>query len=76
MGGIFDDAAIIGVGESGREAVVPLQGKMMRPFAQAIAEQMSGGSTITMNVTVNGADNPEEWAARLGRQLKMELRTI
>lgn len=75
-GGIFDDAAIIGVGEAGREAVVPLQGKMMHPFAQAIAEQMSGGSTITMNVTVNGADNPEEWAARLGRQLKMELRTI
>lgn len=75
-GGVFDDAAIIGVGEAGREAVVPLQGQMMRPFAQAIAEQMGSGNTITMNVTVNGADNPEEWAARLGRQLKMELRTI
>lgn len=39
-GGIFDGASIIGVGEDTAEAVVPLSGQRMRPFAQAIASEM------------------------------------
>lgn len=39
-GGVFDAASIIGVGEAGTEAVVPLTGDRMRPFAQAIAGEM------------------------------------
>lgn len=42
-GGIFDSPSLIGVGEAGREAVVPLEGSAMRPFAQTIAEEMAGG---------------------------------
>lgn len=46
-GGIFNSASVIGVGEAGPEAVVPLSGRQMQPFAQAIAEQMGGtGSTV------------------------------
>ena len=37
-GAIFDGAQIIGVGEAGPEAVVPLSGQSMKPFAEAIAE--------------------------------------
>ena len=37
-GGIIDGASIIGVGEAGPEAVVPLSGQNMLPFARAIAE--------------------------------------
>ena len=29
-----------------------------------------------INVTVNGADNPEDWARRLTRQMQLEMRTI
>lgn len=55
-GGVFDNEAVIGVGEAGREAAIPLQGRYMRPFAEAIAQQMNGaGNTynigdISLNV--------------------------
>lgn len=39
-GGVFNGASVIGVGERGSEAVVPLQGSRMAPFADAIARQM------------------------------------
>ena len=42
-GGIVDGAQIIGVGEAGPEAVVPLSGGAMRPFAQAIASELDKG---------------------------------
>ena len=71
-GGIFDTASLIGVGEAGREAVVPLQGEYMKPFAKAIAEQMDGGNTVVINNYIDGAENPEEWAARAARQLRLE----
>lgn len=77
-GGVFDAPKLIGVGEAGREAVIPLEGQYMRPFAKTIAEEMNGfGSTsnVTFNVTVNGADNPEEFADRMVRQLKLKVRT-
>jgi hypothetical protein len=38
-----------------------------------IAENTRGGTVI--NVTVNGADNPEQWATRLVRQMELEVRT-
>ena len=51
-GAIFDGASIIGVGEAGPEAVVPLSGESMRPFARAIAEEMGDGGTYTIIVPV------------------------
>lgn len=40
-GGIFDQAAIVGLAEAGTEAVLPLQNKRrMQPFAAAVAENM------------------------------------
>ena len=73
-GGIFENASVIGVGEEGREAVVPLQGEYMRPFARAIAEEMGGGNTIIVNNYIDGTENPEEFAIRMTQQLKMEMR--
>ena len=52
-GGIFDGASIIGIGEAGPEAVIPLSSDRMRPFARAIAEEMGGtGGTYTIVVPV------------------------
>lgn len=76
-GGVFDAASVIGVGEAGREAVVPLSGTYMRPFAEAIASEMSGsgGTTNYFNITVDGAENPEDYARRLARELQLVMRT-
>lgn len=76
-GGVFDNPSLIGVGEAGREAVVPLSGQYMRPFAEAIASEMSGtGSTTNyFNITVDGAENPEDYARRLARELQLVMRT-
>ena len=50
-GGIFDGASIIGVGERGPEAVVPLSNqRYIRPFAEQIAERVGGA---TVNQTFN-----------------------
>ena len=71
-GGIFDGPSVVGVGEAGPEAVVPLD----RFWRKMDEMQLGGGNNITINVTVNGAENPEEYANRLARQLKMKMRTI
>lgn len=40
------------------------------------AETAPGGNVITNNITVSGATNPDEYAARLARQIKLQLRTV
>ncbi|NGM17717.1 phage tail tape measure protein [Eggerthellaceae bacterium zg-893] len=56
-GGVFDKAAIVGVAERGREAVVPLSGDAMRPFAKAVAGEMGGGGSVTVNVNISRFEN-------------------
>lgn len=55
QGGVFDGASVIGVGEQPgvKEAVVPLSGNHMLPFAKAIAALMpggGGGDTFHVNI--------------------------
>lgn len=59
-GGVFNGPSVIGIGEAGTEAAVPLQGRHMAPFAQAVADNMPGDSE----------------AAREIRLLRRELRGI
>jgi hypothetical protein len=40
-----------------------------------IREASGGGRNVTINVTVNGTDSPEQWATRLVRQMELEVRT-
>lgn len=54
-GGIVNGAQMIGVGERGPEAVIPLQGARMKPFADAIARQIMpnrGQGSITNNFNI------------------------
>ena len=61
-GGIFDAPSVIGVGEAGPEAVVPLD-KFWKKL-----EAMQGGDTITINI--NGANkDPREIAEEVKRVL-------
>lgn len=41
-GGIATGPSIAGIGEAGSEAIVPLSGQRMKPFAYEIAKQMAG----------------------------------
>ena len=72
-GGIFDSPAVIGVGESGAEAVVPLD-KMWKRMDKSLAEH--SGNSVTFNQTfhVNGAEDPEQWAERTAVTLKQMIR--
>lgn len=57
-GGVFDSPQVVGVGEAGREAAIPLQGRYMQPFAKAIAGEMAGaGNTYNIgDVTLDVND--------------------
>lgn len=52
-GGIVDGATLIGAGEAGREAIVPLQNQQaMRPFAQAVATELDDGGAFAEMVAL------------------------
>ena len=46
-GGIVDGATLIGAGEAGREAIVPLENRnAMQPFAAAVSDDMQADGTF------------------------------
>jgi len=70
-GGIFDAPSVIGVGEAGPEAVVPLD-KMWREMERI--EAKSGQTNIYQTFHVDGAQDPDAWATSAARTLRRELR--
>jgi phage-related protein len=76
-GGVFNGDSIIGVGEAGAEAVVPLTGHRMIPFAKAIAEQMPNGGnsngnghvTIEVPVVLDGREVARITAKHMASEL-------
>lgn len=71
-GGIFDAPSVIGVGESGSEAVVPLD--QMWKQMSAEFDEHSSPVQVTNYFTVDGAEDPEQWATRAARTLRLQLR--
>lgn len=71
-GAIFDGASIIGVGEAGPEAVVPLSGDSMRPFARAIAEEMGDRGTyeFVIPIIIDGREVARATATYTREELK------
>lgn len=62
-GGIVDGPTILGAGERGKEALLPLEGKYFRPVAEMIAENMANlsptgtmGGTVEIPVILNGRE--------------------
>lgn len=49
QGGVVDGATLIGAGEAGPEAIVPLSGRYAQPFAKAIAAEMETGGSVTVS---------------------------
>ena len=77
-GGYFNNASVIGVGEAGREAVLPLENKRnMKPYAQAVASLMNdfvGGNsgTYNINITQNNTINSELDIKKISQELARE----
>ena len=69
---MFGNATLFGAGEH-KDEMLYGHDALMRDIREAAG---GGGNTVTINVTVNGADNPEDWARRLARQMQLEMRTI
>jgi len=78
-GGFFDEASIIGIGESGPEMALPLIGKRMLPFAQAVAKNLpqkediptlSGSLKIEVPVYLNGKEMARAVAPDMDRALE------
>lgn len=69
---VFSDATLFGAGEAGDEMLYG-RSRLMSDIREATRGTKND---VTINVTVNGADNPEEWgrrmASELRRQVKME----
>lgn len=63
-GGIATGPAIAGVGEAGSEAIVPLAGRRMQPFSDAVGQQVAellgknggGGGDIHITLSVDGKE--------------------
>ena len=65
-GALFTDPAIIGVGDSADPELLIGENKLK--------QMLGNGANYTYNVTVNGADSPEMWAARFVRETKQYQR--
>lgn len=61
-----------GVGESMDRKILSAIGDL----STSKSETNSNGNVINQNITVDGAENPEEFAERLARQLKISMRTV
>ncbi len=81
-GGVFNGPSVIGVGEAGPEAVVPLSSNRMKPFADAVADGILGAfnsdgakkGDITNNFIFNQPiKSPDEVARAVRMQEKYGL---
>ncbi|MBR2554503.1 MAG: hypothetical protein IKE94_06535 [Aeriscardovia sp.] len=66
---LFSNATLFGAGEAGDEVLYG-RSALMRDIANAVG----GGATNTWNITVNGAEEPEAWAAKFAHQFKVQMR--
>lgn len=68
-GGIVNGATLIGAGEAGPEAIVPLSAPNLEPFAEAVADSLSGrGGIYIENMNVE-ADDVDELIMSINRRL-------
>ena len=67
---LFTDPVLFGAGETADEVMYGRE-NLMNDIREAVG---GGGNTYYVTINVDGAENPEDYARRLARQLQMELR--
>ena len=71
-GAVFTQPTIIGVGEAGAEAALPLDTFWRRLDAEF--DKSRSGATINNYIEVNGATDPVAYADELARELQLQLK--
>lgn len=67
---VFSDATLFGAGETGDEMLYG-RSRLMSDIREAT---QGTKNDVTINVTVNGADNPEEWGRRMASELRRQVK--
>lgn len=67
---VFSDATLFGAGEAGDEMLYG-RSRLMNDIKEATHGTKND---VTINVTVNGADNPEEWGRRMASELRRQVK--
>lgn len=67
---VFSDATLFGAGEAGDEMLYG-RSRLMSDIKEAT---QGTKNDVTINVTVNGADNPEEWGKRMASELRRQVK--
>lgn len=67
---VFSDATFFGAGEAGDEMLYG-RSRLMSDIREATRGTKND---VTINVTVNGADNPEEWGRRMASELRRQVK--
>lgn len=67
---VFSDATLFGAGEAGDEMLYG-RSRLMSDIKEAT---QGTKNDVTINVTVNGADNPEEWGIRMASELRRQVK--
>jgi len=71
-GGIADGATLIGVGERGPEAIMPLSGAAMEPFARAVADNMGGGGSVyNFNLQYGASEDATQMVRDMARKVRL-----
>lgn len=65
-GALFTSPTIIGVGDASQPEILLGEEKLK--------ELVKGGTTVTNYITVSGAEDPEAWASKFAKQIKLEMR--
>lgn len=70
---VFSDATLFGAGEAGDEMLYG-RSRLMNDIKEATQGTKNDVTNVTINVTVNGADNPEEWGRRMASELRRQVK--
>lgn len=73
---MFTGATLFGAGEGTQDEMLYGKNSLMRDISTAVEGSSAGGRQviITNYITVDGAENPEQFADRFARKLKLDMR--
>ena len=75
---MFTGATLFGAGEGTQDEMLYGKNSLMKDISTAVEGSSTGGQqvVITNYITVDGAENPEQFAERFARKLKLDMRMV
>lgn len=75
---MFTGATLFGAGEGTQDEMLYGKSSLMKDISTAVEGSSAGGRqvVITNYITVDGAENPEQFADRFARKLKLDMRMV